>query len=100
MTAGDMRSPILSRLGTTWSSDASSGSPQFVKTERGGSANREQEGKRAFFIFFGSVKSSPQITGEKKRTRLLSNVFFFTLEKRLISWVRVDLGLHEGVTEQ
>lgn len=37
----------------------------------------------------------------QKRTRLLSDFFFFfTLEKRLISRVRVDLGLHEGVTEQ
>lgn len=33
MTAGDMWSPILSCLGTTWSSDASSGSPHFVKME-------------------------------------------------------------------
>lgn len=61
-------------------------------TERGG------WGESAFSA--QSVESSMP----EKRTRLLPDFCFFflsfTLEKRLISRVRVDLGLHEGVTEQ
>lgn len=40
------------------------------------------------------------IHGRKEQDFCPISFFFFTLEKRLISRVRVDLGLHEGVTEQ
>lgn len=91
MTAGDMWRPILSWLGTTWSSDASPGSPHFVKMEvtnreRGGSGGRETETETELFLL---KVSKVLFNKHEERTRLLSDFFFFSpsLEKRLISRV-------------
>lgn len=61
--------------------------------ERGGGG-----GERLLCV--GSAESSVQYTGGKNKTFVRFLSFFFTLERRLISRVQVDLGLHKGVTEQ
>lgn len=73
MTTGDMWSPILSCLGTTWSSDASSVSTHFVKNGTKVKEKREARERRAFSAQTVEVLFSEQ----KKRTRLLS-IFFST----------------------
>lgn len=73
MTTGDMWSPILSCLGTTWSSDASSVSTHFVKNGTKVKEKREAWERRAFSVQTVEVLFSEQ----KKRTRLLS-IFFST----------------------
>lgn len=83
MTAEDMWSPILFCFGTTWSSDASSGSRYFVRT--GG----EESGVEFLFLL-------------QQIQCFVRFLYVSFSKKRLISRVGVDFffGLHEGVTEQ
>lgn len=99
MTKGDMWSPILSCLGTTWSSDASSVSTHFVKNGTKVKEKREVRERRAFSAQTVEVLFSEQ----KKRTRLLS--IFFPLKKkkttnqRSLSWSGFARGCDRAVKD-
>lgn len=69
-------------------------SPHFVKME----VTKRERGRRRVPLLLKVLKVL--FNKHENRTRLLSNFFFFHFGKRLISRVQVDLGLHEGVTEQ
>lgn len=93
MTTGDMWSPILSCFGTTWSSDASSGSPHSVKME---ATNSERKQWRQCLFFFAQVL---KVLVNKKRDKNKTFVWllFFSLCKKKtnqqsLSWLRFAWG--------
>lgn len=93
MTAGDMWSPILSRFGTTWSSNASSGGPHSVIVEV---SNRGR-------TWGETGKSSAQLPGVENKTFVPFLLFFLTLGKKTnqqsLSWFGFACGCDRAVRD-
>lgn len=99
MTTGDMWSPILSCLGTMWSSDASSVSTHFVKKWDEGEGKKGGKGETC--LFCSNCRSSVQWAEEKNKTFVF---FFFHLRKKMtnqqsLSWFGFARGCDRAVKD-